>query len=60
MVAWVVGSRESATVHMVMAELAAPVAGRIQLTIDGHEMYLGAIRAALGYRIDYAQLNEGL
>ena len=56
MVAWAVGGREPATARAVMAELAARVAGRIQLTTDGHDMYLGAIRAAFGYRIDYAQV----
>ena len=36
--------------------LAERVTGRIQLTTDGHKMYLGAIREAVGHQIDYAQL----
>ena len=56
MVAWVVGTRASATAHTVMAQLASRMAGRIQLTTDGNTEYLSAVWAAFGFRIDYAQL----
>ena len=56
MVAWVVGARESATAHTVMAQLASRMAGRIQLTTDGNIEYLSAVWAAFGFRIDYTQL----
>ena len=56
MVAWTVGVREAATAHAVMAQLASRVRGRIQLTTDGNTEYLSAVRAAFGYRVDYAQL----
>ena len=56
MAAWVVGTRESATAHTVMAQLASRMAGRIQLTTDGNTEYLSAVWAAFGFRIDYAQL----
>ena len=56
MVAWAVGARAPSVAHRVMSDLAARVRGRIQLTTDGHDMYLGAIRAAFGHRIDYAQV----
>ena len=56
MVAWAVGPRDSSTAVLVMRDLAARVRGRIQLSTDGHEMYLDAIRKAFGWRIDYAQV----
>lgn len=56
MVAWAVGERGPVAAQRVMADLADRVAGRIQLTTDAHRSYLEAIRAAFGWRIDYAQL----
>ena len=42
MVAWAVGERGSATALAVMTQLAARMDGRIQLTTDGHRLYLDA------------------
>lgn len=39
-----------------MLDRASRPASRIQLTTDGHNTYIDAIRAAFGFRIDYAQL----
>lgn len=56
MVAWAVGERAPATARILMERLASRVAGRIQLTTDAHRMYLGAIRQAFSWWIDYGQL----
>ena len=51
MVAWAVGAREPATSHAVMAQLAARVGGRIQLTTDGQHHVPG--RRAGGLRLTH-------
>ena len=51
MVAWAVGAREPATAHAVMAQLAARVGGRIQLTTDGQHHVPG--RRAGGLRLTH-------
>ena len=56
MVSWFVGDRSQEGANTFIEYLASRVAGRIQLTTDGHGMYIEAIRRAFGHRIDYAQL----
>ena len=57
MVAWFVGDRSPESATMFMGDLASRVSGKIQLTTDGHGMYLTAVRAAFDFRnIDYAQV----
>jgi len=57
MVTWLVGDRTPENATMFMKHLAARVTDRIQLTRDGHGMYLNAVRAAFGWRnVNYAQL----
>lgn len=61
---WHVGTRGAASAHAFMSDLASRLANRIQLTTDGHKMYINAVEAAFAGDIDYATLvkqygNEG-
>lgn len=53
---WWVGERDGATAKAFVQDLAGRLAGRVQLTTDGHKPYLEAVEAAFGNDIDYAQL----
>jgi IS1 family transposase len=56
-VTWLVGGRDQPTATAFMHDLAARVSNKIQLTTDGHAMYVDAVRSAFGWRnVDYAQL----
>jgi hypothetical protein len=39
-----------------MHDLAGRLANRVQLTTDGHRVYLDAVESAFGSEIDYAML----
>src|SRR5437773_2635065 len=41
-----------------MHDVAERIASRIQLTTDGHRVYLEAVESAFGMEIDYAMLNK--
>ncbi len=56
MPSWLVGSRDSDSATIFMGDLASRLAGRIQLTSDGHRAYLEAVEGAFGADIDYAML----
>jgi IS1 family transposase len=51
-----VGARELADARIFLSDLAGRLRNRVQLTTDGHRMYLGAVANAFGEEIDYAQL----
>lgn len=51
-----VGGRDSDYAAEFMMDVASRVAGRIQLTSDGHGPYAQAVREAFGPDVDYAQL----
>lgn len=53
---WRVGSRDAEVASEFMTDLAGRMAGRIQLTSDGHKPYLTAVEGAFGADIDYAML----
>jgi IS1 family transposase len=53
---WFVGSRDGGAAHHFIDDLASRLAGRVQLTSDGHKAYLGAVEDSFGDGIDYAQL----
>jgi IS1 family transposase len=53
---WRVGTRDAASATVFVKDVAARLASRIQLTTDGHRMYLEAVEAAFGASIDYAML----
>jgi IS1 family transposase len=55
-VAWKVGDRGSATAHDFMQTVADRLANRIQLTTDGHNVYIDAVENAFGSGIDYSML----
>lgn len=39
-----------------MLDIASRMAGRTQLTTDGHRLYVDAVALAFGQGVDYAQL----
>lgn len=56
MVAYFVGDRSSESAIILMDDLRARLANRVQLTTDGHRAYLEAVEGAFGGDVDYAQL----
>ena len=55
---WTVGDRSGATAKMFMGGVAERLAGRVQLTTDGHKAYLLAVDKAFGADVDYAMLDK--
>jgi hypothetical protein len=55
-VSYAVGTRGAQTAKAFMDDLASRLANRVQLTTDGHRVYLQAVEDALGKDIDYAML----
>lgn len=53
---WMVGDRSGKAAYEFMKDLAPRLANRIQLTTDGHVVYVNAVEAAFGAEIDYAML----
>src|SRR3989442_3022460 len=53
---WLVGGRDSGTAHAFVQDLADRLENRIQLTTDGHKVYLEAVESAFGASIDYSML----
>jgi IS1 family transposase len=53
---WQVGDRGAETAKGFISDLAGRLASRVQLTTDGHKVYLNAIENAFGNDIDYAML----
>jgi IS1 family transposase len=57
LVTWFVGQREPEVAHGFMQDVAARLANRVQITTDGHAMYLSAVEDAFSYwGVDYAML----
>ena len=55
---WLVGSRDAGCATDFLQDLAGRLSNRIQLTSDGHTMYLEAVEDAFGQEIDYAMLQK--
>lgn len=55
-ISWVVGPRDSLSAKSLMDDLAARLANRVQLTTDGHSVYLDAVADTFGIDVDYAML----
>lgn len=55
---WLVGERTLEDARAFVADLAERLANRVQLTTDGHRMYLDAVESTFGADIDYAQLHK--
>src|ERR1035437_2260670 len=54
---WLVGSRDHTTAREFMSDLASRLKNRVQITTDGHTMYLHAVEEAFGWNgADFAQL----
>jgi IS1 family transposase len=53
---WMVGDRSAETANFFMDDLATRLATRVQLTTDGHRVYLDAVAGAFGFDVDYAML----
>ncbi len=56
--AWLVGPRDAGTATEFMQGLAGRLRNRVQLTTDGHTMYLDAVEDAFGAEVDYAMLQK--
>lgn len=55
-ISWAVGGRDAGCAADLLQDVAGRLSDRIQLTTDGHKMYLVAVPDAFGNQIDYAQL----
>jgi IS1 family transposase len=55
-ISWLVGGRDAGCASEFLQDVAARLSNRIQLTTDGHKMYLLAVPDAFGEAVDYAQL----
>lgn len=53
---WALGTRDAGTAHAFISDLASRLANRVQLTTDGHKVYVNAVEDAFGADIDFAQL----
>ncbi len=55
-ISWNVGKRDSQTASAFINDLAERLSNRVQLTTDGHKVYLDAIEDAFGSDTDYAMM----
>ena len=55
---WLVGTRDAGCATEFLQDVASRISARIQLTTDGHKMYLSAVEDAFGADIDYAMLQK--
>jgi IS1 family transposase len=53
---WLIGNRDRETAYVFMSDLASRMKNKVQLTTDGHKMYLEAVESAFGVNVDYAQI----
>jgi IS1 family transposase len=57
MISWLVGGRNAEAATTFMQDVASRLAHRVQLTTDGHSMYLTAVERAFGSNgVDFAQV----
>lgn len=56
MISYMVGGRSADYAAVFIEDLASRLAGRVQLTTDGHHAYLEAVQNAFGGNVDYAML----
>ena len=55
---WLLGTRDGETATEFMRDLASRLSNRVQITTDGHRMYLNAVGDAFGSEVDYAMLQK--
>jgi IS1 family transposase len=53
---WLVGLRDTDNAYEFINDLKSRLATRVQITTDGHKMYLEAVEQAFGADVDYAML----
>jgi len=53
---WHIGNRDIKDATIFMKDLAGRLKNKVQLTTDGHKMYLEAVEDAFGCKIDFSQL----
>lgn len=53
---WRIGRRDIGDARIFMKDLAERLSSRVQLTTDGHKMYLEAVETAFGGDIDFSQI----
>ena len=53
---WHIGNRDIENATIFMEDLACRLKSKVQLTTDGHKMYLEAVQEGFGREIDYAML----
>lgn len=53
---WLIGNRNLGSAMKFMEDLRSRLSNRVQLTTDGHNVYMRAVDYAFGEDIDYAQL----
>lgn len=53
---WTWTSIDAEFADVFMQDLADRLASRVQMTTDGHKVYLNAIEGAFGFQIDYVEL----
>jgi len=53
---WHIGTRDAVDGSIFMNDLKSRLANRIQLTTDGHKVYLKAVENSFGMDVDYAML----
>jgi len=56
MISYMVGQRDVECAEIFMADLKGRLDNRVQLTTDGHKVYLTAIEKTFGEAVDYAML----
>ena len=57
-IGWLAGRRDAGCASEFLQDIAARLSNRIQLTTDGHRMYLAAVPDAFGNQIDFATLTK--
>ena len=53
---WHIGNRDIKDATIFMKDLAGRLKNKVQLTTDGHKMYLEAVEDAFGCEVDFSQL----
>jgi IS1 family transposase len=57
-VSYMVGGRDASWAHEFIQDCADRITGRVQITTDGHRVYVDAVEDAFGMDVDYAQLQK--
>ena len=57
-VSWLVGGRDAGSAFTFMNDVASRISTRVQLTTDGHKVYMNAVEDAFGADVDYAMLTK--